>query len=309
MSKYRILSLDGGGVRGVLTARLLERLAAAHPKFLASVDLFAGTSTGALLAVALAKGRTPAELVQLYRENGPRIFGHNLLHDVGSLGGFIAAKYSTQQRREGIQDIIGDGTLDDLLPKHVLVSSFALDSLNAHAPDPAPPRRWKAKFFHNYAGPDSDGAQKALDVVMRSSAAPTFFPVYQGFIDGGVAANNPSLCALAQAIHPATGGQVIQDVTLLSLGTGAKPQFSAAMDENWGIAEWNFKLIDLLFDGGSGLADYQCRQLLGDCYRRLNVDLPENIGLDEAGRMEELIKMADQSDLSAASEWIESQWQ
>ena len=85
MGKYRILSLDGGGIRGVLTARLLERLAAAHPEFLPSVDLFAGTSTGALLAVALAKGRTPAELVQLYRKNGPRIFGHNLLHEFGSL--------------------------------------------------------------------------------------------------------------------------------------------------------------------------------------------------------------------------------
>lgn len=309
MTTYRILSLDGGGIRGVLTARLLENIVKVRPHFLDKVDLFAGTSTGALLAVGLARGLTPAALVSVYCENGPQIFGHNLVHQFGSLGGFVAAKYSTQQRLDGISSAIGTETLADLLPKHVLVSSFMLDSQNKHAPDPSPLRRWKAKFFHNYEGPQSDGHQKALDVVMHSSAAPTYFPIHEGFIDGGVVANNPSLCALAQAIDKNTGNQKITDIVLLSVGTGARPQVMTEENSNWGIAEWNFKLIDLLFDSGSGLADYQCRQLIGDCYRRLNPTLAENIGLDETAKIGDLVQLASDYPLGPTLEWVDKYWQ
>ena len=81
-------------------------------------------------------------------------------------------------------------------------------------------------------------------------------------------------------------------MVLLSVATGTKPQFMTERDSNWGIPLWNFKLIDLIFDSGSGLANYQCRQLLGDCYRRLNATLPENIGLDDAGKVDELVRLA-----------------
>lgn len=305
---YYILSMDGGGIRGVLTARLLQRIVEERSDFLSKVNLFAGTSTGALLAVGLAKGILPSKLVEIYQQNGSKIFDNNVVHEVGSLGGLISAKYGTQQRYDGIHEAVGDATLDELLPKHVLVASFELDSLNAAAPDRTPPRRWKAKFFHNYKGSQSDGHQKAMDVVMRSSAAPTYFPIYEGFIDGGVVANNPSMCALAQAIEPNTGGQDIKNVVLLSIGTGTKPQFMPERDSNWGIAEWNFKLLDLLFDSGSGLADYQCRQLLGSRYTRLNVNLQENIGLDAASKVGELVRLADACDLNSTLGWINDHW-
>lgn len=72
---HLILSLDGGGIRGVLTAKILERLEAACP-FLDRVELVAGTSTGGILALGLARGLTPSALVELYRTEGPRIFDH-----------------------------------------------------------------------------------------------------------------------------------------------------------------------------------------------------------------------------------------
>jgi len=154
VAKYRVLSLDGGGIRGILTALLLERILKARPAFLADVNLFAGTSTGSILAIGLAKGLTPPELIALYREQGPRIFHQDILHDLGSLWGFRRARYQTKSRFDGIYPSIGDITLDDLLPRHVLVATYQLDCKNEIEPvPPNPPQTWKAKFFHNYIDP------------------------------------------------------------------------------------------------------------------------------------------------------------
>jgi patatin-like phospholipase/acyl hydrolase len=304
---YRILSMDGGGIRGILTARLLSRIETEIPGFSSSADLYAGTSTGSILAIGLAKKLTPKELVNLYVENGPLIFADDILHRIGDLGGLTGAKYTTENRFDGIHPTIGDITLSELLPKNVLVTTFQLDSKSPIAPAPGP-RRWKAKFFHNFPGDDGDGGERAIDVIMRSSAAPVYFPIYQGFIDGGVVANNPSMCALAQALHPKTGKQDIREVLLLSLGTGTKPQFIGAMDGDWGLKQWGFNLLDLMFDSGSGLADYQCQQLLDGCYQRLDVDLPNNIGLDDVNSIEKLTHLADACDLAPILAWIKDQW-
>ena len=82
MSHYRILAMDGGGIRGLLTAIILERLERVHPGFLAQVDLFAGTSTGGLLALGLAAGTTPAECRLIYETQGAKAFKDSLLDNV-----------------------------------------------------------------------------------------------------------------------------------------------------------------------------------------------------------------------------------
>ncbi|HZO91527.1 MAG TPA: patatin-like phospholipase family protein [Chthonomonadaceae bacterium] len=310
MATYRILSLDGGGIRGIFTARLLERIVAAKPNFLSQVHLFAGTSTGAVLAIALAKGLTPAELVGLYRDRGRDIFHDDLLHNIGDLWGLVGARYSTENRYKNIYPYIGDITLNDLLPKHVLVATYQLDSQNPIDPvPPGKPQTWKAKFFHNYEGPDSDGPQRAIDVIMRSTAAPTYFPIYQGFIDGGVVANNPSMCALAQAINPQVGGkQRLEDVVLMSIGTGMRLRNIKSRDGDWGLKQWGFTIVELLFEAGIGLADYQCQQLLDDCYIRLNPDLGEDIGLDAVDRIDTLLAKANEFPLDPVLQWIGRQW-
>ena len=317
MAKYRILSMDGGGIRGILTARLLERIAAERPGFLSQTDLFAGTSTGSILAICLARGAavptsglTPAGLVALYRQHGKDIFRHDILRNISTLWGLAGARFSTGGRLSVFHEVVGDITLADLLPKHVLVATFQLDGEN---PLVSPIRHrspnWKAKFFHNYEGIDSDGTQKALDVMMRSSAAPTYFPIYEGFVDGGVVANNPSVCALTQAINVQTGGRRnIDDVALLSIGTGTRANRILSRNGNWGMLPWGFNLLDLIFESGSGLADYQCHQLLDTRYVRLNPDLKSNIALDNVRAIDFLLQKADAADLTDALRLIDEQW-
>jgi len=318
MANYRILALDGGGLHGILTARLLVHLEAMVPRFLSQADLYAGTSTGAILGVAFAMGRTPEEMVALYQDQGPLIFHKDLLTELGDLWGLTGAKYSTQNRYDALLQTFGTGTLGEIA-NNVLVASFDLDSANeAQSTNPPSTRSWKAKFFHNFPDdnngkPNPDVAVRAIDVIMRSSAAPTYFPIYEGYVDGGVVANNPSLCALTQALNINTGKQQLSDLRLLSIGTGLNPEYVTSQDGNWGLTQWNVKLIDLLLESGSGLADYQCSQLLGDsCYKRLQPILQQNIGLDEIDAMPGFVAQADEmaasGQLAPIADWIQANW-
>lgn len=306
-SRYTILALDGGGIRGVLTARLLQRLEEARPGMLARADFIAGTSSGAMVAVGLACGLTPARIVEVFRKNGPLIFPKSFIGDLLSLWGLATSRYRSGPRFDAIHEIVGDVTLGELR-KRLLIASFQLDSANHHSPSNQVPRAWKAKFFHNFPGADSDETHRAVDVVMRSSAAPVFFPMFQGYVDGGLVANNPSMCAVAQVTNPAMLKMSVDSLTLLSIGTGVKPQYFTARTGGWGLGRWAFKLLDLLNDANVGLPDYQCKQLLGDRYERVNPALSEYIAIDDAGKMELLIRIADKFPLDAVLKWIDQEW-
>jgi uncharacterized protein len=297
---YHILSMDGGGIRGILTARLLERLEAAVPGFLAKVDLFAGTSTGGILTGGLAFGFNPTELRELYENLAHIVFADSLLDNIKDLGNLIGAQYSVGPLKNALVNHFGDTTLAEL-PKKVLISAFDLDN------EAVPPavRTWKMKFFHNYPGPDSDGSELLSDVVVRTSVAPTYFPIYQGYIDGGVAASNPSMCALAQALHGSTGGQQLNDVVLLSLGTGINRHYLTSENGDWGLANWAPHMVNLMLEGSAGLADYQCRQVLGDQYHRINPVLPIPIDMDKIRFIPQLLETANSVNLDATIAWIQ----
>jgi uncharacterized protein len=301
MPFYHILSLDGGGIRGLLTAILLERLEAARPGLLAQVDLFAGASTGGILALGLAAGRTPTQARALYEKRGRQVFADSRWDNFRDLGHAVRAQYSNGELYRVLKAEFGEMTLGDL-PHHVLVAAFDLEN----DPNLAPQMRtWKPKFFHNFAGRDSDAHEKVVDVAMRTSAAPSYFPIYQGYIDGGVVAGNPSMAALAQALEPATGGQKLADITLLSLGTGQNTRSLPAQNNDWGWAQWAPHIINIVLDGTSGIADYECRQLLGGRYHRLNPYLSERIDLDAVAKIPRLRDIADRVMLESTLDWLQ----
>lgn len=300
MSPFRILSLDGGGIRGVLTAALLERLEKEQPGFLGLVDLFSGTSTGGILALGLASGMTPTEVRNLYERLGSRVFKDSFWDNLADLGQLRGAQYDNAALKEELINQFGSLILGDL-PKKVLISSFDLDNEEVTM---GKVRSWKPKFFHNFPGEDSDAHERVVDVALRTSAAPTFFPIYQGYVDGGVVSNNPSMCAVAQALEPNTGQQRLADIRLLSIGTGFNPKYLSAQSDDWGLVQWAPHLVSLMLEGSMGLADYQCRQLLGRRYHRLNPVLPVPIGLDDVGQIPLMKTIASQYDLGEARTWL-----
>lgn len=306
MPTYHILSLDGGGIRGLITAILLQRLTATPglEHLIPRTDLLAGTSTGGLLALALAHGLDLARIRQTYIDKGPRIFDDSWLDDVMDLGKLRGADYSITNLKRETQALLGDTTLGRLR-KRVLITAFDLDN-----EDPRH-RTWKPKLFHNFPGPSHDRALLARDVALYTSAAPTYFPSVDGYIDGGVFAANPAMCALAQSqdrrYAPTPS---LDEVVLLSLGTGTSLNYIKGAVHNWGYVQWIKPLVSIMLDGTAGIADYQCRQLLADRYHRLAPVFPRgmSIPMDGVDRIPYMVDFAETLDLTETIDWLKTVW-
>lgn len=309
MAQYRILSLDGGGIRGVVSAVLLQRIGAelGGDDWLGKADLLAGTSTGGLIALGLANGASLAKLRSVYEDRGAEIFDDSWLDDLVDLGNIAGAEYGGENREKILKETLGAAaTLGDL-GKRVLITSFDLDNEDTKPEK----RRWKPKIFHNFPGADSDSGELAWKVGMYTSAAPTYFPSYEGYVDGGVFANNPSMCALAQSQSARWPGHPrLAEVVLLSIGTGTSLVYVKGKTLDWGYAQWAKPMVEVMLEGVSDIARYQCEQLLGEKFHRLApVFAPgETFPLDGVEKLPELVAFAQAVDLTETVAWLRRSW-
>ncbi|EFA78276.1 acyl-CoA dehydrogenase [Heterostelium album PN500] len=334
---YCILSLDGGGVRSIIESVILSRIIKVFPTFLDHVDLITGASAGGILALVLAAGKSNDETQAFFKKIAPEIFYKSWIHEITSLDAAIAPAYTNLKLKQVLTDELGDVRLKDL-PKKVLIPSFQLDNHSTNVPgdEEQPPtpiieghlhnsfieedfeiippqikdpthRRWAPRFFHNLHHSKTNN-HTAVDVALRTSAAPTYFPIYQGFVDGGVYANNPSLCAITSAI---SSGVPLKNIVVLSLSTGRDGKFVSPEQYGkgeWGLAQWAPTLVDMLLDSGVEISDYQCAQLLGSQYHRVDPLLPKVIDLDQPKYIPMLEEVANNVDLASTIEWIGKFW-
>ncbi len=270
--KFLILACDGGGIRGYLTALIVERLNKEVP-FIDRVNLFAGTSTGSILAIGLAHGLSPASLVKLYRDEGEKIFDRTRPKPdpSGRIGKFwevlkdhapaihehlgfhfidlLRARYPKEGLQSALTGMLGDATFRDLKPgKAAMVTTLRLSSDQ---------KSWVPLVLHNLDVPGAAGAAhladgptldtRLVDAVMCSSAAPLYFPPHKhpefGYcVDGGLFANCPASIALALADRANADKQVA--VRALSIGTGAQsnhieiPSSPFEKPEEYGALAW-----------------------------------------------------------------------
>ncbi|HUE84040.1 MAG TPA: patatin-like phospholipase family protein [Pyrinomonadaceae bacterium] len=301
MPTYRIITFDGGGVRGSLMAALVRRLVDKFPNLLSQVDLFAGTSTGSVVALTLASGRTADDLVDFYSiENLKFAFSPSRIN-------LFRPKYSNAHFKKLLETHFpGNPRVGDLKYR-LLVPSFKLDDQKRGD--------WRPVFFHNF--PDSHHLDDpVVDVALRSAAAPSIFPSHQGFIDGGMMANNPSTAAIAYTLGHAQPRPRLEDVRLLSIGTGLTPTIVTENTAGWGVVQWLLNpfrkpsepLLNILFDGVVEADDMMSKHLLRERYWRLNPPLVRQTPLDDWQAIPELIETAKSFDLRSTFEWIESNW-
>jgi uncharacterized protein len=265
----RILSIDGGGIRGLIPAMVLCELEERSPRPLVELfDLVAGTSTGGIIACALAKGLTAREIVPLYRTEGPKIFRRSLGKFVTSAGGLLDEKHDDEALNRALATYLGDTTLGEARVD-VMVTAYDLHAREPH-------------FFKSWRDEWRD--VRMTDAVRATSAAPTYFEPWRlgdrSLVDGGVFATNPAMCAYAEAARLRPG----EDVRLVALGTGRLTQRIDHDDaKDWGLVEWVRPLIDVVFDGVADTVDYQLLQLLGDRHHRFQVTLDaRSDALDDA---------------------------
>jgi uncharacterized protein len=262
----KVLSIDGGGIRGLIPALVLAEIEARTGRRVAElVDMIAGTSTGGILACALGKpDPLPAsEIASLYIEEGPKIFDRSLLKQITSLGGYLDERYSAGGLVEALERYLGDTAMTAAtLP--LLLTTYDTE----------------ARAIHLLRSEGEHSGASMVDAAHASSAAPTYFePVRLDgacLIDGGVFATNPALVAYAEL-----RGKL--DL-LLSLGTGEHTRpLPCEKLEDWGQLEWARPIIDVVFDGGQDAVDMQLRALLPDDYVRLQTQLEKaSDDLDDA---------------------------
>ncbi|NJN44296.1 MAG: hypothetical protein HC806_05950 [Anaerolineae bacterium] len=309
MAGYKILTLDGGGILGIITCKILEKLNDELPGWLDKVDLIAGTSTGGIIAIGLAYGLTPAEIGSLYYDRSPEIFYDTALDNVLDLGNLIGAQYSTEDLKRVLKETLGEKTRLVDLKKKVLIPTFDLDNEKTDEKE----RCWAPKFFHNFEGEDCDKEALAYKVALYTSAAPTYFPTYEGYIDGGVIANNPSMAAIAQtrdyrAIIP--NRPSLREIRLLSVGSGVPLYRIKEKTLDWGLSQWARPIIEIMLNGNMGVADYQSRQLLGENYLRTTATFkPDDvISLDDWRKREKLKKIGEDHDVTDTVRWLQENW-
>jgi patatin-like phospholipase/acyl hydrolase len=261
----KVLAIDGGGIRGIIPARLLAEIEMRTQRSVADLfDLVAGTSTGGILALALTKpdgsgkpAYTAHEIVSLYANEGQEIFSSSLWHRIRAVGNVLDERYPAKGIEDVLERYFGQTRLSQAL-KDVVITSYEIE------------RRipWFFKSRNAKRLPDYDYPMKV--VARATSAAPTYFeplkypqddPLqYHAWIDGGVFANNPTLCAFAEAKK--TFPQA-DDHLVVSLGTGELTRPVPYTDaKNWGVAGWAQPILTVVFHGVSVTVDYQMTQML-----------------------------------------------
>jgi len=272
----KVLTIDGGGIRGLIPALVLAEVEQRTGRRIADmVDLIAGTSTGGILACALARpdadGRprfSAEELADLYVAEGPRIFHRGLLKRVFSVGGWVDERYEDDGLNGTLEHYLGDAWLSDALVD-VMVTAYDIHD------------RFAFFFRSARARTDPEYDFTLVDAARATSAAPTYFEPAQStdragartypLIDGGVYAVNPAMCAYADVVRAGRAGDL---AVMLSLGTGAHTRaYTFEQTRWWGQLGWARPVIDMVFDGVADTIEFEAGTLMGDRYVRLQLEL------------------------------------
>ncbi len=267
-----VLSVDGGGIKGVIPAMVLseieKRTGCSVSEF---CDLMAGTSTGGIITLALTKddgNGNPVykaeDMVDFYKKSGHRIFQRSMWREILSVNGYLDGKYSVEGVESLLEEHFGYSLLGDSLVK-LIVSSY-----NIQDRMPYLFKSWENKFKN----------VPVKYVARATTAAPSYFEpalvtvenASKALIDGGIFLENPSVTAYAEAVKLFPGDEIF----VISCGTG-KLNEPISYDEarKWGKAEWIRPLFDCMFDGMCDNTDYQMSQIVGEKnYIRFQTGLP-----------------------------------
>lgn len=268
--KFRILSIDGGGIRGLIPAKVLmeleRELHKTEPgkKLYEHFDLICGTSTGAILAIAIALGIPASDLVEFYKENARVIFPKWYFKVVPSKArAFITSIYSNKVLHKKLEKIYtgangGTAPLLNDLKTNVCIPVFNGNDGQINVLK----TRHHDEYIRDYKLP-------AHEVALSSASAPVYFPPHSfsfsnefgsgknvNMIDGGIFANNPSLIGILEATEKL--GHQFSEIGLLSLGTGKGKHIIKTGWKPKDIWYWLFpkpRLLDIILDSQAQITE------------------------------------------------------
>jgi len=266
--RFQILSLDGGGIKGLFSVAILAHLEDDLGVTITDhFDLIAGTSTGGIIAIGLGLGLSPKQIVEFYLEQGNVIFPNTVF---GKPKHIFCRKYSSASLEKALKDCIGENTLFGKSKKRLVIPSYNIDDDDVNlfrTPHCKHLRRdWKIP---------------AWKIARATSAAPTYFPVFKGInhkrlVDGGVWANNPTLVAINEARsflkHP------LETIKVFSLGTTAEVKNRPKKLDFGGLWKWRKAAVDVIMTAQSVGMHKQVTLLLNEeNYFRVDATVPEGL--------------------------------
>lgn len=271
--RFQILALSGGGYRGLFSARILELMEEQYGGRLADrFDLIAGTSIGGILALALATRIPATNLSEIFANHGSKIFQSR-----GLLSGWLGAKYDNHYLKTLLsrEEYLGERLLGDSRTR-LLIPAVNYTS--------GEPQLFKTPHHRNVG---RDHRLRMVDVALATSAAPTYFPIYevnsQQYVDGGLVANAPGLLAVHEARKFL--GQDQNDIHVLAVGT-VTSQVTAdpTMTMDRGKARWAGSIFELTISAQESLSKFMLGHSLGERYLDVDVLVTEaqsaSVGLD-----------------------------
>lgn len=297
--QFRILSIDGGGIRGILPAAMLAEIERRHlggGSIADHFDMIAGTSTGGIIALGLAHGKKASEILELYTERGSSIFpsGNMVSRFMRSLRQFRRSAYDRKPLENELLRIFGQTVFGEARTRLVIPTFEGVHG---------EPWIYKTPHHPDYS---KDRHERMVHVALATTAAPTYFDSFDNggyrMVDGGIWANNPVMNALVDALACYEIDQ--RQVRILSLGCGEKTFTVGDARAGGGIAHWA-KVFDAAVRAQSHNALGQAFLLVGksnvirldtaasanpialDDYRQARAQLPEMArALVEAGGRE-----------------------
>lgn len=264
--RFKILSLDGGGIKGFFSAAVLAHLENDfNIKIVDYFDLIVGTSTGGIIALALGKGLSANEILNFYVKEGPEIFKKDNFQGLKHL---ISVAYFTDRYEKILKKCLGD-TLLGHSKIRLVVPSYNLDTGEVYLFKTAHHERFRRDY-----------KEYMWKVARATSAAPTYFEVSKNIdssrlIDGGVWANNPSMVAVVEAITIL--GQTIDNLYLFNLGTTQDLSNRPQILDKGGLWAWKNDIVEVAFEAQSAGIASQMGLLLENNYLRLCPKVPQNI--------------------------------
>lgn len=286
---FKILSIDGGGIRGVYPAHILfcmkNRLG--NINISQHFDMIAGTSTGSIIAAAVACEKDPADVLSLYREHGPKIFAKRKSCLPVKYQPAIQSLYSNKHLKIILKSIFEDIKLGEIT-KPLLLPATDVGNGGVHV--------FKSGYSRDFTR-DQDVLLR--DAIMASCSAPTYFNPMKLkeylLADGGLWANNPSLAAVIDAQRRLN--IKLADIRILSIGTGlAKTCYGVDTDKKWGLMNgWKGKeFISFMMSlQGQSTHNYLQLMLQDDQLLRLNFETELPLPLDDCTIIDDLISRAD----------------
>lgn len=263
MSRFRILSLDGGGIKGTFTAAFLAQVEAmTNKRIYKYFDLITGTSTGGIIAIALGLGVKASDILDFYVEKGPEIFPAIGVKKKSQhfLRWMFRTKYSQAALLNAINSVTGNRKLGESKVRLVIPSFNAVNG-NVQLFKTSHHKRLRVDYL-----------RPAVEVALATSAAPTYFPAFIGkdglaCIDGGIWSNCPAAVGVIEAISVL--GRNLEDVEVLSIGTTDVPyHVSEKRRRKGGVLRWGLFSKDFI----GLLMQAQQRACIAQAKVLLNVD-------------------------------------